>query len=223
MGTISREVRRIFFKCKYGNKVRLRRGCNISRNSFFEGYNAIGVNTLFCGTIGYNSYIGENSEIRGKVGRYSCIGNRVYVVNGLHPTTTFVSIHPAFFSNRHSLLKSYSEDQFFEEFAYADLKNKYDVVIGNDVWIGSNVIILAGVTIGDGAIVAAGAVVTKDVEAYTIVAGVPAKEKKKRFTHEQITYLKELEWWNKSEKWIEKHKDSFLDIEKVMKISDYKD
>ena len=47
--------------------------------------------------------------------------------------------------------------------------------IGNKVWIGSNATILPGVTIGDGAIIAAGAVVTKDVEEYSIVAGVPAK------------------------------------------------
>lgn len=47
--------------------------------------------------------------------------------------------------------------------------------IGKKVWIGSNATILPGVTVGDGAIIAAGAVVTKDVEAMTIVAGVPAK------------------------------------------------
>lgn len=47
--------------------------------------------------------------------------------------------------------------------------------IGRDVWIGANAVILGGVTIGDGAVVAAGAVVTKDVEAGTVVAGVPAR------------------------------------------------
>lgn len=49
------------------------------------------------------------------------------------------------------------------------------VSIGNDVWLGANVIVLPGRTIGDGAIVGAGSVVTKDVAAYTVVAGNPAK------------------------------------------------
>jgi len=49
------------------------------------------------------------------------------------------------------------------------------VIIEDDVWIGSNAIITGGVTLGKGSIIAAGAVVTKSVEKYTIVAGVPAK------------------------------------------------
>lgn len=54
------------------------------------------------------------------------------------------------------------------------------IVIGNDVWIGAKAVILAGVTIGDGAVIAAGAVVTKDVDAYTVVGGIPAKKIKER-------------------------------------------
>jgi acetyltransferase-like isoleucine patch superfamily enzyme len=54
------------------------------------------------------------------------------------------------------------------------------VVIGDDVWIGTKVIILPGVNIGDGAVVGAGAVVTKDVDPYTVIAGVPARVIKER-------------------------------------------
>lgn len=52
---------------------------------------------------------------------------------------------------------------------------KGPVSIGNDVWIGANCVIVAGVTIGEGAVVAAGSVVTKNVDPYTFVGGVPAK------------------------------------------------
>ena len=55
---------------------------------------------------------------------------------------------------------------------FADLGG--DVIIGDHVWIAYRAVILPGVTIGEGAVVAAGAVVTRDVEPFTIVAGVPA-------------------------------------------------
>ncbi|MFN8710810.1 MAG: acyltransferase, partial [Planctomyces sp.] len=51
-----------------------------------------------------------------------------------------------------------------------------DITIGDRVWIGYRALIMPGVNIGEGAVVAAGAVVTRDVEPYTIVAGVPAKK-----------------------------------------------
>lgn len=55
-----------------------------------------------------------------------------------------------------------------------------DVVIGDRVWIGFRAIVLPGVTIGEAAVVGAGAIVTRDVEAFTIVAGSPARKLKSR-------------------------------------------
>lgn len=55
------------------------------------------------------------------------------------------------------------------------LHSKGDVTIGNNVWIGDKATILPAVTIGDGAVIAANSVVTKDVPAYSVVAGNPAK------------------------------------------------
>ena len=71
-----------------------------------------------------------------------------------------------------------------------------DITIGNDVWIGQSATILSGVTIGDGAIIGAHAVVTKDVPAYGIVAGNPARLQKKRFDENTIGRLLRLAWWN---------------------------
>lgn len=75
-------------------------------------------------------------------------------------------------------------------------KDKGDIVIGNDVWTGRNSIILSGISIGDGAVIAAGSVVTKNVEPYSIVGGVPAKIIKYRFKQKQIRELLKIKWWN---------------------------
>jgi acetyltransferase-like isoleucine patch superfamily enzyme len=81
-----------------------------------------------------------------------------------------------------------------------ELEKRYDIfgetTIGNDVWIASNVIVLRHVHIGDGAIIGAGAIVTKDVPPYTVVAGVPAKQMKKRFPDHIIEAMLEIKWWD---------------------------
>lgn len=58
---------------------------------------------------------------------------------------------------------------------YRSLSSKGEIIIGNNVWIGDKACIIGKVTIGDGAIIGANSVVTKDVPAYSVVAGVPAK------------------------------------------------
>ncbi|MEM7187503.1 MAG: CatB-related O-acetyltransferase [Bacteroidota bacterium] len=78
----------------------------------------------------------------------------------------------------------------------AHIDERINITIGHNVWIGDRVIILPGVTIGNGAIIAAGATVTKDVPAYGIVGGVPAKFIKYRFSEEEIARQEQLQWWD---------------------------
>lgn len=107
-------------------------------------------------------------------------------------------------------LSTYTFPLFFEEWDLLKSEvasawdNKGDIVIGNDVWIGYGAAIMAGVTIGDGAIIGTRAVVTKDVEPYSIVGGVPAREIRKRFAPDVIERLRELQWWNWQEEQIQK-------------------
>jgi len=68
--------------------------------------------------------------------------------------------------------------------------------IGHDTWLGHGVVIMPGVTVGTGAVVGAGAVVTKDVEPYTVVGGVPAKFLKRRFDQATARALINLAWWD---------------------------
>lgn len=151
-------------------------------------------------------YIGPRSLVcRSDIGRFCSIGPDVKIGLGIHPLS-FVSTFPAFFSTLKQCQESFVNKNKFRELG--------DVKIGNDVWIGANAIILDGITIGDGAVVAAGAVVVKDVEAFSVVGGVPARVLKKRFEEQKIKLLLEIKWWDRDISWIKEHAETFdsLDI-----------
>ncbi len=197
-------------------KVKFENGSSVTVQSVFEGHNYIGKNSTFNGEMGYGSYIGSNSAIRGKIGRFTSISDSVNVVNGLHPSSRFVSTHPAFYSMECCVDLSFCNENKFDEFKYADEEKKFDVIIENDVWIGYGATILAGVKIGNGAIIAAGAVVTKDVEPYAIVGGVPAKTIKHRFNEEEIDELMKLSWWDKDISWIKANGKKFSSLKELV-------
>lgn len=209
---------RFYFHKKYYIK---HKACIFYNKSYFdnfcdfEGKNVLGENAIVKKTkFGYASYCGRSTELFNvSVGRYTCIGPYVVNVAGKHPTSKFVSVHPVFYSLSNQVGITYVGKQKFEECQKSE--EGYFNEIGNDVWIGANVTLLDGVKVGDGAIIAAGAVVTKDVEPYTIVGGVPAKLLKYRFEEKYINYLKALKWWDKDETWIKEHAEMFENVDKL--------
>lgn len=152
-----------------------------SPNSFFN--NVVLKNCK----IGAFSYINDSTIlIDVTIGRYCSIGRNVSTLTA-HPTDRLTS-HPFTYSRAFPEDIQHNEYEHFQEF--------HPIEIGNDVWIGNNVSLKGGIKIGDGAIIATGAVVSKDVEPYTIVGGVPAKVIKQRFDDETIEKLLESKWWD---------------------------
>lgn len=87
------------------------------------------------------------------------------------------------------------------------------VTVGDDTWIGHGAIIQSGVHIGIGAVVGSGAVVTKDVPAYAIVAGVPARIIRFRYDSDTIKKLLAIAWWNWEDEVLRSRFDDFrLDV-----------
>jgi len=190
---------------------------SFSRTTEFGGFNKIFAGADVSNSIiGTGTYIANNSVLRNcRVGAFCSIGPNISVIRGQHPTTKFVSTHPAFFS----LLKdtqagfNFINQQYFPDFKFADEKAGLVVDIGNDVWIGAKAMIMEGVTIGDGVIVAAGSLVTRNLEPYGVYGGIPAKLIKKRFTDDQIDELLKIKWWNNDFDWLKQNALKFHNIE----------
>lgn len=87
---------------------------------------------------------------------------------------------------------------------------KGPIIIGDDVWIGFNATILSGVNVGKGAVIAAGSVVTKDIPAYAIVGGVPAKVIRYRFERDVIERLNNIDFSRFSDELIKDNIDQFV-------------
>ena len=128
-------------------------------------------------TIGKYSYVNPHSTLENcTVGNYCSISAGVNICPGEHDLYA-ISTHPLF--------------------ARDEMPKRAPVVIGHDVLISLNAVILKNVHIGNGAVIGAGAVVTKDVEPYEIVGGVPAKHIGWRFDPETRERIEQCRWWEK--------------------------
>jgi acetyltransferase-like isoleucine patch superfamily enzyme len=121
-----------------------------------------------------------------KVGKFCSLGANITVYLSGNHRTKWVTTYP--FGN-HLL-------NIFPRTGEQACISNGNVIIGNDVWIGTNATILSGVTVGDGSVIAANSHVVKNVEPYSIVGGNPARLIRYRFSHEQISKLLEIQWWN---------------------------
>lgn len=192
------------------------------KNSIFNNVYFEGNNTLFQGArvfnskIGYGTYLGKNVQINNvRVGKYCSIAENVKIGLGAHPVS-YVSTHPStYYSTKETLGFTYAESSLYNPYLWLDREEQILTSIGNDVWIGIDAIILDNITIGDGAIIAAGSVVTKNVEPYSIVGGVPARIIKYRFDSKIVDFLLRFQWWNKSADWIRKNCHLFSNPQKL--------
>ena len=156
----------------------------------FGRYNEIGARCKIVNTsLGDYSYIGDDSDvINTEIGRFCSIAAHTRLNPGNHPVEKAAMHH---FTYRSSLYGFGDDDDSFFQW-----RRDQPVKLGHDVWVGHGAVILAGVSVGNGAVIAAGAVVSKDVEPYTIVGGVPAKPIRKRFSSEVIEGFERLAWWD---------------------------
>lgn len=139
----------------------------------------------------FGSHVTHHYDFNGDrliIGKFCQIAAGVeFIMNGANHQMNAVSTYPFY------IFGCWNQDAP----PMSELPLKGDTVIGNDVWIGQNAVILPGVHIGDGAIIGANSVVASDVPPYTIVAGNPAREIRKRFDDELISLMLEFKWWDR--------------------------
>ena len=153
----------------------------------------------------YSFFAGYNQVYYANIGKFCSVASFVRINTTNHPTYTRIAQHH--FTYRSELFGFGEDDaEFFAQ------RKENAVTVGNDVWIGHNAVIMPGVIIGNGAVIGTGAVVTKDVEPYSVVAGVPAKKMKMRFPDNLIVKIERLKWWDWDHQTLKERLPDFRDM-----------
>ncbi|MFG1282093.1 LbetaH domain-containing protein [Xanthobacter autotrophicus] len=158
-------------------------------------YTEVGARTkLLEVEMGDYSYVVNDADIAyARIGKFCSIAAMTRLNPGNHPTWRASQAHFTYRASAYFPGEA-DETDFFQ------WRRDQRLTLGHDVWIGHGAVVLAGRNVGTGAVVAAGAVVSKDVPAYAIVAGVPARVVKERFPADIAARLQALGWWDWSHK-----------------------
>jgi phosphonate metabolism protein (transferase hexapeptide repeat family) len=136
----------------------------------------------------YSYVVNDANIIYSDIGKFCSIAAHTRINPGQHPLDKPALHH---FTYRSEIFDLGEKDaEFFQR------RRENRVSIGHDVWVGHGAIIQGGVKIGNGAIIGSGAVVTRSIEPFTIVTGVPARPMRKRFDEQTIERLELLAWWD---------------------------
>jgi phosphonate metabolism protein (transferase hexapeptide repeat family) len=155
----------------------------------------------------YSYVVRFGSLSHADVGKFCSIASFVRLNPGNHPMERPTQHHMTYRRRRYDLADEDGEAVF-------ERRRENPVEVGHDVWIGHGATVMPGVTVGNGAVVGAGAVVTRDVESYTVVGGVPAERIGCRFSPETAARIEVTEWWDWPRETIETRFDALCgDVE----------